>query len=107
MCNAVSELRAWICLVANMPLTVMGLAPAFSTSELNGLPGAWGTGGAPHVGTAVWHDFMPEALETGRFQAKPDPHVVKGGLSKVQEGMNMLRKGVSAKKVVIEIAGDA
>jgi hypothetical protein len=90
-----------------MPSIVMGLAPAFSTSELNELPGSWGTGGAPHIGTAVWHDFMPKALETGKFQAKPDPHVVKGGLSKVQEGMNILRKGVSAKKVVIEIAGEA
>jgi len=85
----------------------MGLTPAFSTSELNGLANAWGTGGAPHIGTAVWHDFMPKALETGKFQAKPDPHVVKGGLAKVQEGINILRNGVSAKKVVIEIAGEA
>ena len=50
---------------------------------------------------------MPKALETGEFQAKPDPHVVKGGLSKVQEGVNIVRNGVSAKKVVIEIAGEA
>lgn len=92
--------------IAKMSMTVMGLAPAFSTSELNGLLGSWGTGGAPHIGTAVWHDFMPEALEARVFQAKPDPHVVKGGLSKVQEGMNMLRNGVSAKKIVIEIAGE-
>lgn len=85
----------------------MGLAPAFSTKELDELPGSWGAGGAPHIGTGVWHEFMPKALETGRFQAKPDPHVVKGGLGKVQEGINILRKGVSAKKIVIEIAGEA
>jgi hypothetical protein len=85
----------------------MGLTPAFSTSELNKLVNSCGTGGAPHIGAAVWHDFMPKALETGKFQAKPDPHVVKGGLSKVQEGMNIVRSGVSAKKVVIEIAGEA
>ena len=84
----------------------MGLAPAFSTSELNGLLGSWGVGGAPQIGTAVWHDFMPKALEMGKFQAKPDPYVVKGGLSKVQEGVNIVRNGVSAKKVVIEIAGE-
>ncbi|KAK4502240.1 hypothetical protein PRZ48_005665 [Zasmidium cellare] len=86
---------------------VMGLAPAFTTSELSELANAWGPGGAPHVGTAVWHDFMPEALESGKFQAKPDPFVIKGGLSKVHEGINMLRDGVSARKVVIEIAGEA
>lgn len=89
-----------------MPSAVMGLAPAFTTSELNELPYSWGPGGAPHIGTAVWHDFMPKALETGQFQAKPDPYVIKGGLSKVQEGVNMVRNGVSAKKVVIEIAGE-
>ena len=82
----------------------MGLAPGFKTEELGDI---WGTGGAPHIGDAVWHEFMPAALETGKFQAKPDPYIIKGGLSKVQEGMDMLRKGVSAKKIVIEIAGDA
>jgi hypothetical protein len=85
----------------------MGLAPAFSNEELSELPGSWGAGGAPRIGTAVWHDFMPEALETGKFQAKPDPQIVKGGLAKVQEGINILRKGVSAKKIVIEIAAAA
>jgi hypothetical protein len=49
---------------------------------------------------------MPAALESGRFYAKPDPFILKGGLAKVQEGIDMLKKGVSAKKVVIELAGE-
>ncbi|KAF4633880.1 hypothetical protein G7Y89_g4234 [Cudoniella acicularis] len=57
------------------------------------------------VGDAVWRKYIPEALAAGKFQAKPDPFVIEGGLEKVQEGIDMLRDGnVSAKKIVIEIA---
>jgi len=56
------------------------------------------------VGDAVWRKYIPEALAVGKFHAKPDPLIVKGGLEKVQDGMDLLRKGVSAKKVVIEIS---
>lgn len=66
-----------------------GLAPGFSD---------------PEVGDAVWRQYIPSALATGIFQAKPDPVILKGGLYKVQEGIDLLRGGVSAKKVVIEIS---
>ena len=56
------------------------------------------------VGDAVWRRYIPQALATGAFQAKPDPIIIEGGLGKVQEGIDLLRKGVSAKKVVIEIS---
>ena len=65
---------------ANLPPTVNGLATAFTTEELSKVPYTWGPGAAPEVGTAVWHDFMPMALEAGKFQAKPDPQIIKGGL---------------------------
>jgi hypothetical protein len=55
------------------------------------------------VGDAVWRKFIPDALAAGRFQAKPDPLLVHGGLEKVQEGLDLLKRGVSAKKVVVEI----
>jgi hypothetical protein len=83
-------------------LIVNGLAPGFAEEELNG---AWGTG-APQIGKAIWQDYMPAALESGKFQAKPDPFIIKGGLAKVQDGVDMLKKGVSAKKIVVEIAGE-
>lgn len=60
----------------------------------------------PDVADALWRDYLPQALAKGLFQAKPDPFVIKGGLSKVQDGLDMMRKGVSAKKIVIEIAGE-
>jgi hypothetical protein len=58
------------------------------------------------IGDAVWRKYIPEALATGKYQAKPDPFVITGGLEKVQDGINMLRKGVSAKKIVIELSGE-
>jgi hypothetical protein len=58
------------------------------------------------VGDAVWRQYIPKALAAGKFQAKPDPFIVKGGLEKVQEGIDLLKAGVSAKKVVVEISGE-
>ncbi len=55
------------------------------------------------VGDAIWRKFVPEALAQGKLQAKPDPMVIKGGLSAVQEGLDKQKAGVSAKKVVVEI----
>lgn len=56
------------------------------------------------VGDAIWRKYLPEALAAGKYQAKPDPFVITGGLEKVQEGVDLVRKGVSAKKVVIELS---
>lgn len=57
----------------------------------------------PEVADAVWRDFVPEALETGRLRPRADPMVIPGGLEKVQEGMDLLRQGVSAPKVVVTL----
>jgi len=57
----------------------------------------------PEVGKAVWGNYIPAALADGFFQAKPDPIIIKGGLSSVQEALDTLRKGVSAAKVVVEL----
>lgn len=61
---------------------------------------------AVDIGDAVWRKYIPEALAAGKYQAKPDPFVIPGGLEKVQDGVNLLRKGVSAKKIVIELSGE-
>lgn len=58
----------------------------------------------PDIGAAVWHNFIPGALAAGKFQPKPDPEILEGGLGRVQDGIDILKKGVSAKKIVIEIA---
>ncbi|GLA61394.1 hypothetical protein AtubIFM55763_006045 [Aspergillus tubingensis] len=56
-----------------------------------------------HVAEGIWRDFVFKALETGRLQPKPDPEVVGKGLEKVQEAVDILKKGVSAKKIVVTL----
>ncbi|KAF2155510.1 putative quinone oxidoreductase [Myriangium duriaei CBS 260.36] len=84
------------------PRLVNGLATGFTSDEL----GSWGPGAA-EIGQALWHDYIPKALAEGHFQAKPDPFVIEGGLAKVQEAVDMLRNGVSAKKIVIEVQAES
>ncbi|KAJ6078831.1 hypothetical protein N7467_008584 [Penicillium canescens] len=59
------------------------------------------------IGDALWRKYLPEALATGKFVPKPDPEIIEGGLGKVQEGIDIVGKGVSAKKIVIEVAKEA
>ncbi|KAL8956112.1 MAG: hypothetical protein Q9183_006411, partial [Haloplaca sp. 2 TL-2023] len=55
------------------------------------------------IGKAIFEDYLPEALAKGKFVAAPDPHVVGKGLEHVQAGIDMIGKGVSAKKLVITL----
>ncbi|GAA5872928.1 hypothetical protein JCM1840_005890 [Sporobolomyces johnsonii] len=57
----------------------------------------------PEVGSAVYHKFVPAALANGSLKTKPDPLVVGNGLEQVQHGLDVLRKGVSAQKVVVTL----
>jgi len=59
------------------------------------------------IGDAIWRKYIPNALAARKFQPKPDQMIIEGGLEKVQEGIGILREGVSAKKVVIEVAKTA
>lgn len=51
----------------------------------------------------VWREFLPKALEQGKYQAKPDAFVAGHGLESVQGAVDMMREGVSAKKVVVTL----
>jgi hypothetical protein len=55
------------------------------------------------VGDAIWRKYVAGALENGQLLAKPDPIIIKQGLSAIQEGVDTLHKGVSANKVVVEL----
>ncbi|ESZ93887.1 putative quinone oxidoreductase [Sclerotinia borealis F-4128] len=59
------------------------------------------------IGDAVWRKYVPEALAVEKYLAKPDPEVLEGGLERVQDGIDILRKGVSAKKIMIEFSKKA
>ena len=58
---------------------------------------------ANEVSAAVYRSFLPAALAEGRYVAAPEPLVVGTGLACVQEAMDVQRKGVSARKVVVSL----
>ncbi|KAF3395901.1 Zinc-binding alcohol dehydrogenase domain-containing protein cipB [Penicillium rolfsii] len=55
------------------------------------------------IGVAVWETFVPAALESGQLQVKPDPVVIGHGLESIQQGLEVQKAGVSAKKIVVTL----
>jgi hypothetical protein len=68
-----------------------------------GQPSLKGPDGGLPIWRQVWMDFMGLGLKSRKLKAKPDAYVLKGGLRRLDEGIDLVRKGVSAKKVVIEL----
>lgn len=55
------------------------------------------------VGEAVYADFLPEALARGKFRPAPEPMIVGEGLEAIQRALDIHKKGVSARKVVVSL----
>ena len=55
------------------------------------------------VSKVVYEHFLPKALEEGTYITAPDPEVVGKGLEHIQAAFDVLKKGVSAKKVVVSL----
>jgi len=58
---------------------------------------------ANEVGPMIFRDFLPDALAEGRYVAAPDPMSAGQGLVRLQAAMDILKKGVSARKVVVSL----
>jgi NADPH:quinone reductase-like Zn-dependent oxidoreductase len=54
-----------------------------------------------HVGKAIWENFLPAALKAGSFVPAPRPLIAGHGLENLQAAVDLQRKGVSARKVVV------
>lgn len=61
---------------------------------------AFGVNENTHI---LWQEYITPALESGQLKCLPEPLVVGKGLESVQKGLDENKKGVSAKKVVIEL----
>ncbi|KAK9364382.1 putative alcohol dehydrogenase [Lipomyces kononenkoae] len=62
----------------------------------------WGSGLRHNeVGNAIFGDFLPKALAAHKYAIAPEPLVVGKGLEHLQDGFDLLKKGVSVKKVVV------
>ncbi|PIG69558.1 hypothetical protein AARAC_002743 [Aspergillus arachidicola] len=59
----------------------------------------------PHrfIGDWIWGTFVPQALANGTLQAKPDPLVVGTSIEAIQHALDVQKRGVSAKKVVVTL----
>ena len=55
------------------------------------------------VSGAIYGEFLPKALAVGQYIAAPDPQVIRKGLEYIQAGLELQKKGVSAKKVVVSL----
>jgi NADPH:quinone reductase-like Zn-dependent oxidoreductase len=51
----------------------------------------------------VFGDFLTASLEDGSFQPSPEARLVEGGLGGLQTGLDLLKKGVSGTKIVVEL----
>nr|POF13983.1 dehydrogenase orse [Quercus suber] len=51
----------------------------------------------------VWRKYLTPALETGRLLCLPPPWIVGSGLQSIQKALDENKKGVSGKKVVVEL----
>ncbi len=55
------------------------------------------------VSRVIYTGFLPQALADGRYRAAPDPLVAGTGLGSIPAAMDIQKKGVSARKVVVTL----
>ncbi|KAF5579265.1 zinc-binding alcohol dehydrogenase domain protein [Fusarium subglutinans] len=59
--------------------------------------------GSTDTGKRLWVDWLPGALEDGKMKCMPHTEIVGKGLEAIQGAVDMISKGVSGKKAVIEV----
>ncbi|WP_418609636.1 zinc-binding alcohol dehydrogenase family protein [Gluconobacter cerinus] len=63
-------------------------------------------GGAPlhnDVGSMIYEKFLPGALASGQYRPAPEPEIVGHGLQLITDALELQRKGVSARKLVVTL----
>ncbi len=63
--------------------------------------------GVVHPESCVSHvyvNFLESALAKEQFVLGPEPYIVGCGLDKINEGLEIIKKGTSARKIVVSIA---
>lgn len=56
------------------------------------------------VGPAIYKDYLPHALEAGSFVPAPEAKVVGKGLEACQDALDIMKEGVSATKLVVDLS---
>ncbi len=97
---------ATLAFLGKLPRFITGNLGLLLKSRMRGIRTASIFGSTLHanaVGPMIYADFLPGALAAGQFVPAPEPVVVGSGLAYVQAGLDALRRGVSAKKVVVSL----
>ncbi len=55
------------------------------------------------ISRVIYEDYLPAALVKGKYVAASEPQIVEKGLEYVQEALNVNKKSVSAKKVIVTL----
>jgi NADPH:quinone reductase-like Zn-dependent oxidoreductase len=86
------------------PQLVTRIQTAFRPNKGIHVSGIWGgTLKDNEVGPGIYADFLPAALASGAYQAAPEALVVGEGLEQIPSALDQLRKGVSARKLVVRV----
>ncbi|KAF5564845.1 zinc-binding alcohol dehydrogenase domain-containing protein [Fusarium napiforme] len=59
--------------------------------------------GSTETGKGLWVDWLPGALEDGTLKCMPHSKIVGKGLEEIQGAVDMIGKGVSGTKLVVEL----
>ncbi|KAI5356650.1 putative GroES-like superfamily, alcohol dehydrogenase-like, NAD(P)-binding domain superfamily [Septoria linicola] len=63
----------------------------------------WDTKPMAGLKEAVFAKWLPLALRSGQLKCKPEPFIVGRGLDSLQDACDLMAKGVSAQKLVVEL----
>lgn len=58
---------------------------------------------AAHLSETIFRTWLPQAMESGAVRPVPLPEVLGRGLAAVQDGLDRMKQGVSARKLIIEL----
>lgn len=90
--------------LTRLPRLAAGFAGLAIQARLKGVTirSIWGTAlmRGP-LGKKIFNDFLGQALANGRLIPAPEPRVAGHGLDAIPEALALLRRGVSATKVVV------
>lgn len=98
--------NAWTMMTRMVPKMIVGAGGIWIAAKRNGvrLSSIWGSALMDtDLGPAIYEQFLPDALQTGRFVAAPPPLVVGHGLDAIQPAFERQKKGVSAAKIVVTL----
>ena len=92
--------------LSRLPRVALGLLGLALRARAKGVATSsiWGTALVDDpLGPAIFVDFLGPALSTGQFRAAPDPLVMGASLDDIPAAMEALRRGVSARKIVVSL----